>query len=325
MRLNDLFCDNIVFQANKPIRIFGTGGGEVEVELCGNRVKELAVGTDWQVELPPMPYGGPYELAVSLEGKKQILHNIYIGDVYILGGQSNMQFKLRMSDYNMKLCKSDSMLRLFSTERVEKGESFFPHDGWVMADEINVADWSCLGYLIGKELREKNGYAVGLITCYQGAAKIQCFLPKKAFEDNAFNIPQEALYDNQYPWNKVNSLLYDFQVKKIAPFSVAGVIWYQGESNASEKESEIYGKMLSALINSWRVAFKDEVLPFTVIQLADYMHGKKEAWRKIQQAQYEIQFKEKNVKTVICRDICESNDIHPKQKSELAKRIAYSI
>ena len=103
------------------------------------------------------------------------------------------------------------------------------------------------------------------------------------------------------------------------------MIWYQGESNASEKESEIYGKMLSALINSWRVAFKDEVLPFTVIQLADYMHGNKEGWRKIQQAQYEIQFKEKNVKTVICRDICESNDIHPKQKSELAKRIAYSI
>lgn len=325
MRLNDLFCDNVVFQANKPIRIFGTGGGEVEVELCGNRVKELSVGTDWQVELPPMPYGGPYELAVSLDGKKQTFQNVYIGDVYILGGQSNMQFKLGMSDYNTELCENDSMLRLFSTERVEKGESFFPQDGWVMADTANAANWSCLGYLVGKELREKNGYAVGLITCYQGAAKIQCFLPKEAFEDSAINIPQEDRYDSQYPWNRVDSLLYDFQVKKIAPFSVAGVIWYQGESNSSDKESEIYGKMLSALIYYWRVAFKDEDLPFTVIQLADYIYANKEAWRKIQQAQYEIQFSEKNVKTVICRDICESNDIHPKQKSELAKRIAYTL
>lgn len=57
MRLNGLFCDNIVFQANKPIRIFGTGGGAAKVKLCGNRVKKLAVVTDWQVELPPMPYG----------------------------------------------------------------------------------------------------------------------------------------------------------------------------------------------------------------------------------------------------------------------------
>ena len=325
MRLNDLFSDNMVFQANKPIRIFGTGGGNVVAEICGNRVEELKVGVDWQIELPPMPCGGPYELAVSLEGKKQILHNIYIGEVYILGGQSNMQFKLRMSDYNMELCKSDSMLRLFSTERVERGESFFPQDGWVMADRVNVADWSCLGYLVGKELREKKGCAVGLITCYQGAAKIQCFLPKKAFENSALNIPLEECYDNQYPWNRVNSLLYDFQVKKIAPFSAAGVIWYQGESNASEKEDDVYEKMLSALIYYWREAFEDENLPFTVIQLADYIYANKEAWRKIQQSQYEIQFKERNVKTVICRDICESNDIHPKQKSELAKRIAGSI
>ena len=325
MRLNDLFSDNIIFQANKPIRIFGTGGGEIEAELCGNRVKELMVGTDWQVELPPMPYGGPYELTVSLDGRSQTLHNVYIGDVYILGGQSNLQFKLRMSDYDMQLCKSDSMLRLFSTERVEKGESFFPQDGWVMADNANVADWSCLGYLVGKELREKNGHAVGFITCYQGASKIQCFLPKEALENDAFNIPKEVRHDSQYPWNKVDSLLYDFQVKKIAPFSVAGVIWYQGEINSSDRECEVYGEMLSALIYHSRVAFKDEDLPFRVIQLADYIHANKEAWRKIQQAQYDIQFSEKKVKTVICRDICESDDIHPKQKTQLAKRIADSI
>ena len=56
-----------------------------------------------------------------------------------------------------------------------------------------------------------------------------------------------------------------------------------------------------------------------VVEVTRVKDGKK------QQSQYEIQFKERNVKTVICRDICESNDIHPKQKSELAKRIAGSI
>ena len=123
------------------------------------------------------------------------------------------------------------------------------------------------------------------------------------------------------------AIILSFRQTSLFVYSIqaAGVIWYQGESNASEKESDVYGEMLSALIYHWRVAFKDEDLPFRVIQLADYIHANKEAWRKIQQAQYEIRFKEKNVKTVICRDICESDDIHPKQKTQLAKRIADSI
>lgn len=320
-----MFCDGAIFQANKPIRLFGTGGGRLEINFCGNSFEAEKVGAHWEAELPAMPYGGPYEMEITLDGRKQTLHDLYLGDVYVLAGQSNMQFKLRESDYDLALCKKDSRLRLFSTERVQGGERFFPQDGWILADETNTADWSCLGYLIGKELREKTGHAVGLITCYQGAADLQCFLPDSAFENPAFRIPEQERFDYDYPWNKGHSLLYDFQVKQITPYSAAAVIWYQGESNASPKESELYGEMLSCLIQSWRRDFKDEGLPFIVVQIADYKGRDNAFWHRIQQAQEEIQQKEPFVKTVISRDVCESTDIHPKRKYELAKRIAEAI
>lgn len=324
MRLNDLICDGVVFQANKPIRVLGTGGGSVEIKICSNTFSGVMVGSEWCAELPPMDYGGPYELKVILDGRERIIKDVYIGDVYILAGQSNLQFKLKEADYPEELYATDPLLRFFHTERPEQGESFFPQDGWVGARADRDGEFSCIGYFIGTYLREKTNRAIGFITCYQGAANIQAYLPDTAFENTLFNIPEEERRDD-YPWNKGHSQLYNFQVKKIAPFSAAGIIWYQGESNASAKESEIYGDMLLYLIYSWRNAFRDDTLPFTVVQLPDFLNCDVESWKKIQKAQAEISKSSPFVNTVISRDVCENTDIHPKHKYELSKRIAQAI
>ncbi len=325
MRINELFCDGAVFQAYKPIRFFGTGGGNLKISFCGNNYESDKVGTEWEVEFPAMQYGGPFELSITLDGKEQVFHDIYIGDVYILAGQSNIQLKLKEANYSPNLYCTDPLLRLFSTERMNGGEKFFPQDGWVKVDAENAGDWPCLGYLTGIHLREKTNHAISFITCYQGAAAIQSYLPDFVFENPIFNIPDEERFDNVYPWNKGHSLLYHYQLEKITPFSSSGVIWYQGESNVSQKESAVYGEMLSSLIHSWRKAFKDELLPFVIIQIADFIGRDTAPWHIIQQAQEEIQHKELYVKTVISRDVCENTDIHPKNKYELAKRIADAI
>lgn len=322
MRLNPMFCDGAVFQAGKPLRIFGTGGGNIEIDFLGKTYAEEKTGTAWCMELPAMPYGGPYEMTITMAARRQTIKNLYFGDVYVLAGQSNMQFKLREAEYTEDMCASDALLRLFSTETVDTGESFFPQDGWVAAEKEQVKNWSCLGYLAGAELRKRTGRAIGLITCYQGAADIQTFLPESAFENPAFRLDDKDRFDMHFPWNKGHSMLYNFQVRQIVPYSVKAVLWYQGESNNSEKESLVYGDMLSYLIHSWRAAFCDENLPFAVVQIADFDGRNNDYWHRIQKVQAEIEYKEENVKTVISRDICESDDIHPKKKYELAMRIA---
>ena len=103
---------------------------------------------------------------------------------------------------------------------------------------------------------------------------------------------------------------------------MASVLWYQGESNASIDEARIYLRFLDALTSSWRADFMDDDLEFIVIQLADYDERNTEGWHLVQDAQMEAQKALKIVKTVVCRDICETNDIHPRSKKELSLRIA---
>lgn len=76
------------------------------------------------------------------------------------------------------------------------------------------------------------------------------------------------------------------------------------------------------MMDCWREAFWDPELPFVVIQIADYIERPDAAWKRLQQAQWDVQFLRENVKTIPCRDICEANNIHPSTKSVLAARIA---
>ena len=79
--------------------------------------------------------------------------------------------------------------------------------------------------------------------------------------------------------------------------------------------------MLEGLICLWRREFRDPTLPFLVIQIADFVGRDGEAWRTIQDAQLKAQAVIPYVKTVISRDVCETDDIHPPTKHILAKRI----
>ena len=321
MHLSPLFSDGMVLQANKPIRIFGCGGGHLHLELNGLVHDSDIVAASWCVELGTLPYGGPYELKAELDGVRKTVKDVYLGDVYLLGGQSNMQFRLRDSNYPEADYESFPKLRLFACERMESGEAFHPEDGWVSCTKENAGGWSCIGYIVGQYLMKKRSTAVGLIACYQGAAAIQAFLPDRSFADGRFIVPENERYDMAYPWNGGHSQLYNYMVKPILPVSLAAVLWYQGESNCSEKESLLYGDMLNTLIDTWREDFKDPALRFVIVQIADFEPRLGITWTRIQQAQTAAG-KRENVDTVISANVCERDMIHPVSKTELSRRIA---
>ena len=325
MHLNPMFSDGLVLQANQPVRIFGEGGGTVRVEFCGQTVQNTFCGTKWMVELEPLDYGGPYEMKVTLGNRQSLLNDVYIGDVYLIAGQSNMQWKL--SEIGAPEEYADNpLLRLFSTTRVQGGERFDPVDGWVRASTDTAGDFSAIGYLCGQRLQRETGHAIGLVSLYQGAAAIQCFLPSYVFEQNPrFVIPAEERFDMTYPWNAHPSILFDFALTRISPFSFGGVVWYQGESNCSEAESRIYHDLLHWLITSWRKELCSDTLPFVVIQIHDYLPRDTENWHMIQKAQENIANEEELVETVITKDVCETNLIHPLHKKEIANRVAQAL
>ena len=72
--LNEIFRSNMIFQANKPVRFFGTGSGEVVITFC-NITKKISANGQWLLEFSPLPYGGPHTAEVVLDGEKTILKN----------------------------------------------------------------------------------------------------------------------------------------------------------------------------------------------------------------------------------------------------------
>ena len=318
--LNPIFTNGAVLQANKAIKIFGEGSGVVEVSFLG-QTKSISSNGKWLIELDAQNYGGPHTMTVTLDGEETVISDIYFGDVYFLGGQSNMQFKMWERNEPTDVYEGNENVRLFTVDRMEQGtERWGMADGWVTLTAENARDFSAIGYYLAHELASDR--KIGLIACYQGASVIQSWLPKAVAKRPELQVENKFADHEWFPiWN-IDGLLYERMTEKIVPYQMSSVLWYQGESNASVDEARIYLRFLDALTSSWREAFLDSNLEFIVIQIADYDGRDTEGWHLVQEAQLKAQDELKNVKTVICRDICETDDIHPRSKKELSLRIA---
>ena len=323
--LSPIFSSGAVFAANHPIRIFGSGEGHVAIDFLDSH-RETDASGNWCLEFAPLPYGGPYEMTVTHDGEKTVLQDLWIGEVLLLSGQSNIEFKMKEAGDYPEICESCPSLRVFHAERVDQKGFFRPMHGWKRCDTDEViSNTSAIGYETGLLLAKRLGCAVGLLSASQGASVIQSWMPEGALDAIGISFTPDQLYSSHttYPlWNPPGTL-YSTMLKPWMPYSVSHVIWYQGESNSSEAESDAYGKMLAEMIRIWREGFDNPALPFIVIQIADYVRAKiPSAWKTVQQRQEEIAHEVANVKTVICRDVCETDNIHPPTKKYLSERIA---
>ena len=135
-------------------------------------------------------------------------------------------------------------------------------------------------------------------------------------------------FDPEYSaWNK-DGVIFDEMLSKLFPFSLNGVIWYQGESDTTTYEGEIYDEELLRFIKTVREGVFDPVLPFAVIQIADY-DGRREddpnGWTSIQAAQERAVGRDANASLIVSKDVCESGYIHPTKKTELSIRAAKAL
>ena len=329
MKLNEIYTSGMVFPRQKPIRICGSGKGTVRIEFA-ETVKVLESETEkWCMEFPPMESGGPYEMKVIFDNEVILLNDIWVGEVYLFAGQSNIEMLLKDTNTLLSEYKSNPKLRMFCVERLNKENYFSVNDGWVYCEKEQVGEWSALAYLAGQKLQNEKDVAVGVIVCCQGASVIESWLPKGKLSEIGIDIPVEEKYiDHVYPifeeWNK-DGVLYEKSLGKIIPYPVSAVVWYQGESDASAAEGEIYIEELKAFIETVRKDFGDEKLPFFIVQLADYSPRIDIGWKLVQKAQVDIQNATENTFTIVSADVCEKDDIHPPTKSILANRIADTI
>lgn len=130
------------------------------------------------------------------------------------------------------------------------------------------------------------------------------------------------------PWHPGSlfqpSNLYNGMVAPVIPYAIRGVIWYQGESN-SDKPYQ-YRALMPAMIRDWRSAWAEGDFPFLIVQLPNFMAAKTEPgesnWALLREAQAMTAATVPATSIVTTIDIGQADNIHPKNKLEVGRRLA---
>jgi sialate O-acetylesterase len=171
---NVLFADHAVLQQGTSVPIWGTAdpGEPVTVEIAGQTVSTTA-GADgkWLVRLAPLKAGGPHTLTIA--GKNKIvLSDILVGEVWIAGGQSNMERQLGLragqqpiDDWEKEVAgATHPQLRHFG---VAQEKSLTPlatvKGAWVVCSPETVKDFTAVGYFFGRDLEKARHIPIGII------------------------------------------------------------------------------------------------------------------------------------------------------------------
>ena len=119
------------------------------------------------------------------------------------------------------------------------------------------------------------------------------------------------------------TVLYNAMLKPLMPFAIRGAIWYQGESNAGRAYQ--YRTLFPTMINSWRVNWGIGDFPFLFVQLANFRQTAAQPgesdWAELREAQA-MTLSLPNTGMAVAIDIGDADDIHPKFKQEVGRRLA---
>ena len=177
---------------------------------------------------------------------------------------------------------------------------------------VRVSDFGGEGGIHGKA-EELYVEADGKRICLAGDWKYRIGLSLKGFPP----APVSPIQSSSYP-----TVLFNAMVKPWTAFPIKGVIWYQGEANVGR--SEQYGDLFPALITDWRRQWRSD-FPFYFVQLANFMESKEiqpdSEWAALREAQTKA-LKLDQVGMAVTIDIGLADDIHPKNKQEVGRRLA---
>lgn len=330
--LPNIISDNMLVQANQPIKIWGNAsyvGEVITSELVGTDGTiishgEAVVDSDgtFSIAMSACEANRNCTLKVYTEKEEKIVNNVMVGDLWLMSGQSNMELKVKTLTSSVKnqiLPGSEiDDIRLFTVDRSTAGSGEFPQKDvpgkWVVANANNVNNFSAVGYVAIKEMHDRLDIPMGGIDASVGGS----FMAQWVAEDN-----EKGLKAGPY----FNSL--------IAPFTnmnIKGILWYQGENGEDRTPLTIdsyslFTERFDNLIGSWRNTWENDQLPVVFVQLPVGNFD----FSKVRLAQTEAFKTIDNTAMAVIVDCVPNSTLYPSEepihfhdKIPVGKRLAYS-
>ena len=311
----------------------------------------------WEIETPALGAGGPYSVAIIGNDKEIILENILIGDIWLCSGQSNMEFRLSQASTALEDISEANIpgLRFFNMQPVAYTNNelwsketlvkinrleYFNNTEWVQSTSETAKDFSAIAYHFGKEINREAGVPVGLILYAVGGSPTEAWIDRYTLEHHphlvgmfrnwstndfinpwcreraAKNIELSDIPLQRHPYHP--AYLYETGIADINRLPIAGVIWYQGESN--EQNVELHEVLFPTLVDSWRNAWNED-LPFYYVQLSSMAVGR-ETWGHFRDSQRRLMYEIPNSGMAVSSDFGDSTDVHPREKKQVGLRLA---
>lgn len=258
---------------------------------------------------------------------------------------------LRFSDWEGSLNPINKRYPLDLLRQLTPG-NFYTSREWKKADSTATANFSAVGYFFGRNLQEATQVPIGLINNSIGGVPLETYLPSAAIKKDSILYPlsepgwsenrlypvwtAERVMQNLVAWKEESPLspmpmhpyqpgfLFDAAIAPLQRLAVKGVIWYQGESNAtftadsSAMDPQLNKHKLALLIHSWRKHFNNPSLPFVIIQLPAI----KRDWELYREAQLVTARNIPAVSLVVTMDLGHPTDVHPRNKKTVGERAA---
>lgn len=344
IKLPNVLTSNMVLQRDQPVPIWGTSlpGESVTVAFAGqSKNAQAAADGRWQVSLDPMPASfEKRDLRISASGQDTVLQNILVGDVWLCGGQSNMEYPMRISLKRYAgpvrgeneaekewIGGGNSNIRLMLVQKVRSLPDCTTK-GWQECTDSTLSVFSACGYFFGKNLQESLKVPIGLISSNWGGTRIEPWTPGSLYEKSPVFTAETAVKPYKIDNSEVGSL-YNSMIAPLAPFALKGFIWYQGESNASIEDAR-YVEKTQLMLDAWRSAFKNPTAPFYYVQIAPYYYSKRKDKMK-HTTELLPKFCEQQTKCLsipstgqaVVTDLVDKlSDIHPSYKWEIGRRLS---
>ncbi|MCE5343925.1 MAG: sialate O-acetylesterase [Eubacteriales bacterium] len=381
-----VFGDHMVLRRDRPVVLFGEAeeGKRITAALEGRSVAATAREGRFQLRLPPMPAGGPHTLNIT-DGETTFTYtDVLFGEVYLAGGQSNMELELKNADDGARLTAEADypLIRYYNVPKLpwldEQALAAERQACWRAVAPGTCGDMSAVAFHFAARLQAELGVPVGVIDCYWGGTSAVCWLTEAALQSTvegralwtAFSAAIAAktqaeceadvlVHDEAVDkWNKHIEVLraehpamswteithrvgpcpwgpppsrksgfrpaglVETMVKRVAPYTLTGFLYYQGEEDA--KHAGLYRALLSSLILCWRRLYYDETLPFLFVQLPMYMDSTQRddrQWAVLREAQEQTYQSIRHTGMAVMIDGGELDNIHPTDKKTVGERL----
>jgi sialate O-acetylesterase len=263
-------------------------------------------------------------------------------------GKQEGTWKTGVKNYEEEIKNANfPLIRLFTVATIASEKPLDDVKGnWKECSPESINDFSAVAYFFGRDLYQNIKTPIGLISTSWGGTKAEAWTSAKVLEENkdlisileenvqkekqyftdleayytnlknGNNVPKELKKPKRSEENKYPYVLYNGMLHPIINYTMKGVIWYQGESNAGK--ALLYQTLFPAMVQSWRDDWKQGDFPFYYVQIAP--HKGQNAY--IREAQLLSLNKIKNSGMVVTTDVGNETNIHPIDKQTVGYRLS---